>query len=135
MVHRPAPSGGSLPPAKKVPGPRYDLANVLPIVRLAQIGKKRATREVENRLGFSEREAEVFVRETLASIRKENYVESIEMQYDSGAIIADVYGVNDEHGGWYVKFYVEHGRVQVVSCHAPENDMRCADGTKVSKGA
>lgn len=32
-------------------------------------------------------------------------------------------------GGWYIKFYVEHGQVQLVSCHEPDHDMTCADGT------
>jgi hypothetical protein len=123
------------PPTKKVSGPKYDLVTVvLPVVRFAQVSKKRAIREVENRLGISERDAETFAREKVSGLVGGNYVESVEMQYDSGPVTADVYGVTDQHGGWYVKFYVEHGRIQVVSCHAPEMDLRCKDGTIVRKG-
>jgi hypothetical protein len=69
MVGRPIPAGGANPPTKKLPGgPAYDLArDVLPLARLAQLGKKRAVREVENRLGVGEREAEGFILKLLTS--------------------------------------------------------------------
>lgn len=132
MVRRPAPPGGSTPPTKKVPGPKFDLPAVLAVAHLANIGKKRAVREVANRLGTGEPAAEQFVRKKLSTLQKENYVESVEMDYDA-TVVADVYGVIDAHGGWYIKFYIEHGRVQVVSCHAPEHDMTCVDGTRIPK--
>jgi hypothetical protein len=117
-----------------VSGPQYSLAReVLPVLRLALIGKKRAIRTVQERLGVGEPEAERFIRTKLAGLREGNYVESLEMEWDP-AVVVDVYGIADAHGGWYVKFYVERGRVQVVSFHEPEHNLRCADGTIVKKG-
>lgn len=84
------------------------------------------------RLGVSQPEAERFVRQKLSSLTKKNFVGTDSLSFDDGTILADVYGINDEHGGWYIKFYVEHGRVQVVSCHEPEWPLTCADGTRVT---
>lgn len=80
---------------------------------------------------MSRPEAEQFVREKLQGLRPEDYVETVEMDYDSGPMVADVYGVTDEHGGWYVKFHIEHGQVQVISCHEPEHELACKGGQRV----
>ena len=125
---------GSRPTKRTVPGPRYPLTrDVLPVIRLAVIGKKRAVREVQDRLGVSEPEAEKYIRTALGALKETNYVETVEMDWDS-TVVADVYGLVDVHGGWYVKLYVEHGRVQVASFHEPEHAMNCADGTIIRKG-
>lgn len=124
---------GARPSAKKRPGPQYDLKVVGAVFRLAMFGKKRAVHPVMARVGVGEPEAEKFIRDKLASLQPGNYECTVEMdEWDDGdVVIADVYGISDEHGGWYIKFYVEHGRVQLVSCHEPEYEMTCADGTKV----
>jgi hypothetical protein len=134
MVRRPPQVQGSYPIKRTVPGPRYPLANeVLPVVRLASLGKKRAVREVEARLGVSEPEAEHYIRTTLGGLKETDYVETVEMEWDS-TVVADVYGIADVHGGWYVKLYVEHGRIQVASFHEPEHDLTCTDGKIIRKG-
>ncbi|MFI5300513.1 MAG: hypothetical protein ACHREM_20695 [Polyangiales bacterium] len=128
------PPGGRPPAARKLPGPHYDLKVIGPVFRLAALGKKKAVYLVAQRVGVGDPDAERFIREKLARLRPENYESTVEMEEwgeDGDAVIADVYGVSDEHGGWYIKFYVEHGRVQLVSCHEPEHDMTCTDGTKV----
>ena len=125
---------GCRPSAKKLPGPKYDLKDIRGVFRLASMGKKRAVHPVMARVGVGEPEAEKFIREKLASLQPGNYESTVAMdEWDDGddTVIADVYGVSDEHGGWYIKFYVEHGRVQLVSCHEPDYEMTCADGTKV----
>jgi len=126
-------AGGRPPAAKKLPGPQYDLEAIGAVFRLAMFGKKRAVHPVMARVGVGEPEAEAFIRDKLTSLQPGNYESTVEMdEWDDGnSVIADVYGVSDEHGGWYIKFYVEHGRVQLVSCHEPEHDMTCSDGTKV----
>lgn len=106
---------------------------MLPVVRFALIGKKRAVREVAARLGISEPEAEHYVYTALAGLQEANYVETVEIDWDN-TVVADVYGIADVHGGWYVKLYVEHGRVQVASFHEPERDLKCCDGTIIKKG-
>jgi hypothetical protein len=86
---------------------------------------------VADRLGLSAPEAEAFVRLKLAELQSGSYESSVELEFDDGTVSADVYGFTDEHGGWYVKFHVEHGQVQVTSFHAPEYEMTCSDGTRV----
>lgn len=115
----------------KRPGPAYDLEAIRSVFRLAQLGKKRAVHEVMQRLNVGEPHAEQFIRGKLASLEAGHYECTVSMDFDEDDVIADVYGQSDEHGGWYIKFYVEHGRVQLVSCHEPEHDMTCANGTVV----
>ena len=83
-----------------------------------------------DRLEVGEPEAETFIRKGLAALCPGNYHCTVEMDWEP-RVTADVYGFTDEHGGWYVKFYVEHGRVQVCSFHEPEHDVRCVDGSVV----
>lgn len=117
---------------KVVPGPTTPLEEVLPLVRLALITKSRATKMVQARLGLGEPAAEHYIRQGLRALKPENYVETVEMDWDP-VVLADVYGLTDVHGGWYIKFYVQHGRVQVCSFHGPEYDLRCCDGSIVKK--
>jgi hypothetical protein len=83
-----------------------------------------------DRLGVGEPQAESFIRGKLKALQSGNYECTREMDWED-PVLADVYGVTDEYGGWYIKFYVEHERVQVASCHEPEHDMHCVDGTVV----
>lgn len=123
--------GGSRRPAKRVAGPRYSLAANRNLFRLAYVTKTRATLKVCDRLGVGEPEAEAFVLRALKSLVPGNYCETVEMEWDA-TVVADVYGVNDEHGGWYLKFYMDpNGRFLVCSCHEPEYPMTCQDGTVV----
>lgn len=126
------PPGGRPSGAKKLSGPQYELNTIRGVFRLAVLGKTRAVNHVMARVGVGEPEAEQFIQEKLKSLQPTNYESTVEMEWDDGEkVIADVYGVSDEHGGWYIKFYVEHGRVQLVSCHEPEYEMTCVDGCKV----
>lgn len=127
------PPGGRTPsPAKKRPGPHYKLSEIKEkgLFRLAMLGKPRAVFHVMTRVGLGAPEAEAFIREKLGSLSAGNYHSTVEMDWDP-VVIADVYGVSDEHGGWYIKFYMEHGRVALVSCHEPEHNMTCCNGSEV----
>lgn len=117
---------------KVVSGPVTSLDEVVPLVRLALIGKTRAARMVQARLGLSEPKAEHYIRQGLKALKSTNYVETVEMDWDP-VVVADVYGLTDTNGGWFIKFYVEHGRLQVASFHGPEYDLHCCDGSIVKK--
>lgn len=129
-----APSMARVPTARggppKLPGPKHDLAHVRKLAKYAAVGRQRARREVANRLGVGEPEAEAYIRARLGTLASGSYVGTYAMEWDP-RVVADVYGLVDEHGGWYVKFYLEHGRVVVASFHEPEHDVVCKDGTKV----
>lgn len=124
------PGGRAPPPAKKLSGPHYKLEEIKGLFRYAMLGRKRAVQVVMQRTGVGEPEAEAFIRTKLGTLCSDNYHSTVEMPWDP-VVVADVYGVSDDHGGWYIKFYVQHGRIQLVSCHEPEHDMTCADGSKV----
>lgn len=68
--------------------------------------------------GLAPAEAAAYVRTMLANLLPENYSESEILDYNP-AVKADVYGVHNEDGRWYVKFYMQHGRITVASCHYP----------------
>jgi hypothetical protein len=124
-------TAGQHPPSQKVAGPKYDIGVVLQLAPLAAPGGARAVGAVQDRLGLSRPQAEAFVLAKLSQLHDGCYVETVEMQYSSGPVTADVYGVRDRHGGWYIKLHIEHGRVAVISCHEPEHPMFCKNGTKV----
>jgi hypothetical protein len=124
-------TGGPRAPAKRVPGPRYPLADYSKLFRLAFVSKTRAIREVVNRIGVGEPEAQAFVLKALMELTPGQYCHTVEMHFDA-AVVADVYGLNDIHGDWYFKFYMDpHGRILVCSCHEPEHPMTRLDGVIV----
>ena len=125
--------GVGAPPGRKIPGPVYPLGTL--VFSIAIVGRKRASREVVERLGVGEPRAEAYIRENLSLLDAGNYECTREMEWECGdgtkKVTADVYGLRNEDGDWYVKFYVEHGRVIVASFHEPEFNMRCASGLEL----
>lgn len=128
---RSAPSSPGMP-AQKVAGPAYDLDKIRGGFRVALVGQKRAQREVTERVGISAPQAERFVRSLLEKLQACDYHTTLSYGV-AGEPDADVYLYEDEHGGWYVKFTVLHGRATVSSCHEPDYNATRSDG-KVFKG-
>jgi hypothetical protein len=110
----------------------YDLAEVQRVARLAIVHRARASRIIVERLGVSEPEAERRAREKLGALKAKSFVRTDIQEYDP-PIAADIYGVCDEDGNWFIKFYMEHGRVTIVSCHGPARDLTCVDGTVIKE--
>lgn len=52
----------------------------------------------------------------------DNFCETVQLIYDR----ADVYGINIQSTGWYVKLCIDHDtpEVAVISFHPPEHPMR-----------
>ena len=65
------------------------------------------------------------MRRLLKSLTDNGYCRTIDDQSPP----ADIYGVKDRHGWWWIKLFLQHGRVTVISCHAPKFTMRLVDGT------
>jgi hypothetical protein len=82
------------------------------------------------RLGVSAPAAEALARCKLAALRPGSFVRA-DIQRHDPPIWADIYGLYDGDGGWFIKLAVRHGRVLVTSCHGPEPDLVCVDGTVV----
>lgn len=115
---------------KRVPGPRYALDEHRHLFRLALVTKTRATLKVCDRLGVGEPAAEAYILRALRTLVPERYCHTKELPWDP-VVTADVYGLIDQHGDWYLKFYMDAGRFVVCSCHEPEYPMTCQDGTVV----
>ncbi len=115
---------------KKLCGPCHDLTDVVNQARDAIVDKKKAWDKVAQRLGVSDREAKAFVCEKIAGLTADDYFESVEMEWGQ-AVRADVYGVTDDHGGWYIKFTRQGGDTRVCSCHQPEYQMILPGGGKI----
>ena len=91
---------------------------------VARVGATRASHHVKNELGVGTPAAEAYIRRELGSLTSAHYVRT-EVVFGHHA---DVYGLRNEHGDWYIKFYEEHGRVNVTSFHPPERDLHCVGG-------
>lgn len=43
--------------------------------------------------------------------------------------MSDVYGLNVDGTGWYIKLCIDQGEVDVISFHPPEHPIRTRAGT------
>jgi len=121
----------AVPPRGVPPGtPTYDLGEVQRVARLAEVHWYRAARLVGDRLGVSDPVAEALARRKIVALRPGSFVRP-DLQRHERPVWADIYGLCDEDGGWFIKLLVVHGRVRITSCHAPEHDLVCVDGTIV----
>lgn len=121
------------PPPK--PTAHYPLAKVLPLVGNARVGRGRARDTVTKRLGgLSDTDAENFVRRMVQGLTEAAFVRTDVLDFYEGPIRADLYGVRDAHGDWYVKLYIEDATLLVLlSCHEPEGTLRRADGMRIGR--
>jgi hypothetical protein len=118
-----------MPPPPR--SPTYPLAQVTVVAHLARIGRRVVER---TRLYFpvENRRVEIFIRQTVALLKANEFVRSDLQNYqDRPSIMADIYGVRNKEGVWYVKFYVEHQDVTVLSCHEPERPLIRIDGVVI----
>ena len=119
---------------RKQPKPHYALELVRERIRLAVIGDKVLKRTWGDCGEEDISSVARFIREMILALTPDNFAYSEPQVYRDSTKDADIYAVEDYGSvNWYIKFYVEHGRVTVTSCHALERDIRCANG-KVIKG-
>jgi hypothetical protein len=109
-------------------GRRRSTASDVAKVAAFAIVTGKATREVADRTGCTDPEAEAFVRRLLKLLTDGGFFKTIDDQRPP----ADIYGIRESRcGWWWLKLVMEHGRVTVISCHAPLHRMRLTDGTIV----
>jgi hypothetical protein len=106
---------------------RHALCDVARVAKLASIGGTVSQR-CANELGKSAAQAEAYIRSGIAVLTADEFVATQTQNYASGAVEADIYGVTNDDGEWFVKFYVENGRVTVTSWHGPTDELVRADG-------
>jgi hypothetical protein len=113
--------------------PSYQLVEVRRLAKLAFVGKQRATEEVQKRTSKTAPEAEAYVKASLVRLTEEDFVETRTLDY-SPPQNCDVYRYRDDFGEWYVKFFMQNGRVVVVSFHEPKHRMHTLTEVKNRKG-
>lgn len=120
--------------------PRYDLNEVNRLVRSETaciIGPNTISRTKGDYRGAHGTNGEVvaFIRSVVASLRPDNFshVELLVHSKKTGKPTpADVYGIKNDEGPWYVKFFIANGtNLIITSCHEPERELVCVDGTCV----
>lgn len=108
-------------PTKRITGPIHDLESVQRLANLAIIGDK-ASKKTADTLGENIFVAQAYARKLLINLTTDDYAHSVTLDYTPKQD-ADVYGVVNEDGSWYIKFYVLNGRVHITSCHPPEGPL------------
>jgi hypothetical protein len=96
------------------------LVLVQKLAALARVHGKRAVGPICARTGVSNPQAESYVRKALLKLVDDDYCHSDMLNYTPPQT-ADVYRYTDTYGAWYVKIYMEHSQVIVVSFHEPEH--------------
>lgn len=112
--------------------PTYSLVEVQRLARYAAVHRKRAIVPIGERLGLSERAAEALALEKLRALKPNNFVDTVNLEFHP-PIPADVYGLCDEDGSWYIKIFIQNGQVTIVSCHGPMWALTCIDGTVIKE--
>ncbi|NOU34576.1 MAG: hypothetical protein HOO96_42335 [Polyangiaceae bacterium] len=99
--------------------------DVVRLAKFAIVGVSRASKLISERTGKTTPQAEAFARASLAKLRDEDFVERLVLQAipPQKPQNADVYRFRDRAGDWYVKFFVENGRIIIVSFHEPEHQL------------
>jgi hypothetical protein len=121
------------------PAAPYHALEVVRAATRVYVGGGRARAKVMERFEalrkpLSAPEAERFVREMARALTVEAFVETKELQCaEALPVLADIYGVRDRHGDWYVKLYMRGRDVVVISCHEPEGTLVRNDGLRIGK--
>jgi len=115
---------------RKAPsGPQYPLKEVLEKLPTAIAGDFKAIRVVsafvEGASGTMA--AKRYIREIVAALRPEDFAHTKVMSWDPPATV-DVYGITYKEQNWYVKLRIDGGKLYIISCHPPEEDLRLRSG-------
>jgi len=65
----------------------------------------------------------------VAALQPADFAESKPQTLPNKVMMADIYGVKNAEGTWYVKFWVENDtRLVIRSCHGPKEPLKLASG-------
>jgi hypothetical protein len=118
--------------------PQYALELVV-LATAVRVNDYRAIFEVRKhfeslRNPLSPSRAKDYVLTMLQRLRPNEFVETKKLPDDvEGYVLADVYGVRNEAGDWYLKFYAHKGWFFVSSCHPPRGPLHRVDGLVIGR--
>ncbi|MBI4704420.1 MAG: hypothetical protein HY744_25230 [Deltaproteobacteria bacterium] len=76
--------------------------------------------------------ARAYARKLVRDLRPEEFCKTELQRYrNKKAVHADIYGVENDKGAWFVKFFIEGNALIITSCHRPEWPLRCVSGKVV----
>jgi Motility quorum-sensing regulator, toxin of MqsA len=110
--------------------PTYPLGDVQRLVKIARISDRVLERTQEDCCIDNLAKVASFVHKRIKSLATDNFAYSEEQEYEN-PIFADVYVSTDWHYPLYIKFYFEHGRLTITSCHKLNKDIELARGTTI----
>lgn len=119
-----------MPPVRRSK-PTYVLSQVRQLLGDAIIGPGVVRRTRQECGLVLEREVKGYIRACVGSISLRDFAYSEKQEYKDRSIFADVYGLKNEDGQWFIKFYIEAGQLTICSCHGPDLDLDLADGRKI----
>lgn len=111
--------------------PLHDLAEVQRLVcdeTAVTFGRRLGVDVVRALFDVGAVDAEAFIRDRVLSLRPEHFAHTLTNQPPP----ADVYGLEYEGRGWYIKvtIHATAGRhLAVISCHPPTDPLRTRAGT------
>jgi len=80
------------------------------------------------RLMCSPDEATSYIRDLVGRLQATDFAHIVDLPFDPTTVRADVYGVKNDDGTWYVKLHFEGAVMIVVSCHPPDYDLKLENG-------
>ena len=95
----------------------------------AFVGDKVA-RKTADALACSIYEARKYARRVVARLKTDDFCGTDAVPFDCG--VADVYGVKNSEGAWYVKVQIQQQRsppLVILSCHPLEFRLKRSNGT------
>lgn len=121
-------------PSQRSPLYPRKLVQAASIIRVAHGKAREAVRErlLPLRGSLSDVQASQYVRAMVRGLRPGEFVETREQVWaELRPVRADIYGVRNAAGDWYLKFYLLNGEVAVVSCHPPQWPLQRVDGLRI----
>jgi Motility quorum-sensing regulator, toxin of MqsA len=107
--------------------PTYLLGDVQRLVKLARIGDRVLERTQQDCGIDNFSNVATFIHKRIKTLAMVDFVRSEEQVYVH-PILADIYVASDWRRPLFIKFYFEHGRVTITSCHKLDKDIQRADG-------
>jgi hypothetical protein len=120
------------------PSPQYEL-ELVQLATAIRVNERPAMFEVRKhfeslRKPMSPQRAKDYVISMLVHLQPNELVETKTLPDDfEGHVLADIYGVRNEAGDWYLKFYALNGQFFVSSCHPPSGPLRRVDGLVIGR--
>jgi hypothetical protein len=84
-------------------------------------------------LNLNSVKAQTWICYRLLDLTPDHFYQSEAGQWGDLSCVTDQYGIRYEGIPWFIKFRIEAGKLEEISCHPLERDMTLASGTVLKK--